>query len=395
MNKTWPLVPLGEVLTQVSDSHVVKADQKYPNFGIFSFGRGLFPKPPILGLESRATTLYRVRKSQFVYSRLFAFEGAYGLVAPEFDGHFVSNEYPVFECDQSRVEPRYILACFKRASVWEEVSKLSTGLGDRRRRIHPNQLLTHCIPLPPLPEQQRIVAKVEDLTARIEDSRRLKTESWEDSGILWKAGAELVIRALPSRHWQALSGVVDIRGGGTPSKDNPAFWNGTIPWVSPKDMKHREITKSEDHITDAALSGSAIRLHPVGVVLIVIRGMILAHTFPSAVLRVPATINQDMKALYPRNGLLPEYLCAVLWALNDDVMENVDRSSHDTRKLVTSKLQAMRVPVPNPSEQQRLVAHLNDLQSQVDALKALQTQSAAELDALLPSILDKAFKGEL
>ena len=121
----------------------------------------------------------------------------------------------------------------------------------------------------------------------------------------------------------------------------------------------------------------------------------LTGRFPVAVLRVSATINQDMKALYPRQGLLPEYLCVVLWALNDDALEMVDRSSHDTRKLVTPKLQAFRIPVPSPQEQRRIIAYLDDLQAKVDSLKALQAQSAAELDALLPSILDKAFKGEL
>jgi Type I restriction modification DNA specificity domain len=56
-----------------------------------------------------------------------------------------------------------------------------------------------------------------------------------------------------------------------------------------------------------------------------------------------------------------------------------------------------RVPVPLPSldEQRRIVAYLDDLQAKVDSLKRLQTETAAELDALLPSVLDRAFKGEL
>jgi type I restriction enzyme S subunit len=81
--------------------------------------------------------------------------------------------------------------------------------------------------------------------------------------------------------------------------------------------------------------------------------------------------------------------------MNDDALGLVDRSSHDTRKPVTPKLRAFRLPVPPVPEQRRIVAYLDDLQAKVDCVKALQGQTKAELDALLPSILDKAFKGEL
>lgn len=59
------------------------------------------------------------------------------------------------------------------------------------------------------------------------------------------------------------------------------------------------------------------------------------------------------------------------------------------------QLKAFRVFKPPLPEQRRIVAYLNNLQAKVDALKRLQAETAAELDALLPSILDKAFKGEL
>ena len=132
----WPMVPLVDVLRQVVDSHPVRTDQIYPNFGIYSFGRGLFAKPPISGAVTSAKSLYRARKGSFVYSRLFAFEGAYGLVPEEFDGCFVSNEYPMFECDLSRLLASYLAAYFKTPGVWEQTAQLSTGMGDRRRRIH-------------------------------------------------------------------------------------------------------------------------------------------------------------------------------------------------------------------------------------------------------------------
>ena len=122
--------------------------------------------------------------------------------------------------------------------------------------------------------------------------------------------------------------------------------------------------------------------------------MILVHNFPSRS-PVAATINQDMKALYPKLGISPEYLCLTLWALNDDALEMVDRSQPRYQPgIFTPKFQLSYSRAPLP-EQRRIVAYLDDLQAKVDCLKALQAQTHAELDALLPSILDKAFNGEL
>lgn len=158
--KTWPKVALGELLRPANEPVRVEQDKSYPNFGIYSFGRGLFSKPPINGLSTSAGTLYRVRAGNFIYSRLFAFEGSYGLVDASFDGYFVSNEYPSFLIDRSRLEPGFLKAYFQFPKVWQDIAMGSKGVGSRRIRVQPDKVLAHCIPLPPLPEQQALVARL-------------------------------------------------------------------------------------------------------------------------------------------------------------------------------------------------------------------------------------------
>jgi len=87
---------------------------------------------------------------------LFAFEGAYGLVDDEYDGLFVSNEYPTFDCDHDRVRAEFLYAYFKSPSVWREVAVGSKGLGHRRQRVQPEQVLAHRLWLPPLAWQEQI-----------------------------------------------------------------------------------------------------------------------------------------------------------------------------------------------------------------------------------------------
>lgn len=151
--------------------------------------------------------------------------------------------------------------------------------------------------------------------------------------------------------------LVSFQGGGTPDKGNPDFWTGgTIPWVSPKDMKVDRIADSEDHITEAAVDGSATRLLPTGSVLVVVRGMILAHTLPVAVTTGPVTLNQDIKGLVCGARILPEYLHAVLTGQAGGLLSLADSSAHGTKKLETEVLQRLEVPCPPLAVQRRIVA---------------------------------------
>jgi type I restriction enzyme, S subunit len=171
--KGWQRVQLGEIMDHVDDSHQVQADQTFPNLGIYSFGRGLFHKPPIDGTLTSATTLRRVRKGQFIYSRLFAFEGAYGFVTDEFDGYFVSNEYPTFDCDPHRVRAEFVAAYFKSPTVWKGLAAGSKGLGDRRQRVQPDKILSHTVWLPPLEWQDRIA----EVQAQVDPLKKLQAQT--------------------------------------------------------------------------------------------------------------------------------------------------------------------------------------------------------------------------
>lgn len=164
--KAWPQVPLCELLRPANDPVAVRQDHQYPNFGIYSFGRGLFAKPPIDGMQTSASTLYRVRSGNFIYSRLFAFEGSYGLVDEAFHGHYVSNEYPSFEIDRSRLSPGFLKAYFRFPETWRAIAMGSKGVGSRRIRVQPDKVLEHRIPLPPLAEQQSLVARLDALTEK-------------------------------------------------------------------------------------------------------------------------------------------------------------------------------------------------------------------------------------
>lgn len=171
-----------------------------------------------------------------------------------------------------------------------------------------------------------------------------------------------------------LGSIGDIVGGGTPSKSNPEFWNGDIPWVSPKDMKQDYISDAADKISRAALESSATKLVKTDSLLIVVRGMILAHSFPVAITTAEVTINQDMKAI-ELGKLSPAYVLVMMKGMKPDFLRLVERSSHGTCKLVSARLWATLLPIPPLAEQARIVFKVRELTAILDTLK-LQLSNA-------------------
>jgi len=190
--------------------------------------------------------------------------------------------------------------------------------------------------------------------------------------------------------WSSIATLGEIRGGGTPSKRNSAFWGGQVPWVSPKDMKRDLIGESRDYVTDAAVAGSSVKRIPPGSVLMVVRGMILAHSFPTALTTAEVTINQDMKALLPFDGRLAPYLLLATKGHKHDVLNLVERSTHGTCKLPTKSLFPMPMGIPPLAEQHRIVARVDELMGLLDRLEAARTARdttrAAARDAALAAL---------
>lgn len=169
----WRRERLDAVMQASADRVEVHFDGSYPNVGIYSFGRGLFAKPPIQGDSSSAKALNRIHAGQFIYSRLFAFEGAYAVVGREFDGCYVSTEFPAFDVDPTQLDARWLAVYLRSPDRWMELASKSKGLGVRRQRVSVESVLSYEVWLPPIEEQQAIVRVVGDIAAT--RSRRTST----------------------------------------------------------------------------------------------------------------------------------------------------------------------------------------------------------------------------
>jgi type I restriction enzyme S subunit len=185
-----------------------------------------------------------------------------------------------------------------------------------------------------------------------------------------------------------LSDVAILSSGGTPSKGNAAFWDGDIPWVSPKDMKLNHITCAEDNITRAAISESAARIVGSNSVLAVVRSGILAHTFPVATLARDVSFNQDIKAITPKNGsLLPAFLFWMLKGQEDQILRVGVKKGATVHSLANGFLEALRFPLPPIDEQQRIVGLLN----RAAEIRRRAAAARAKARAIIPALFLATF----
>lgn len=184
-------------------------------------------------------------------------------------------------------------------------------------------------------------------------------------------------------------------GGGTPSKTEPRFWNGDIPWVSPKDMKRARIADSTDHITQEALSVSPAALLPPGAVLIVTRSGILAHTLPVAVTDAAVTVNQDLRALVPSRRVHAHYVAAALRAHAQAILDSCSKNGTTVHSVDARKLAAFRLPLAPSGEQQRVVDAIDSYFSRLDEAEAALERVTRNLRRYRASILHAAVEGRL
>jgi type I restriction enzyme, S subunit len=159
-------------------------------------------------------------------------------------------------------------------------------------------------------------------------------------------------------------------GGGTPDKGNIEYWNGEIPWVSPKDMKSSEVVNTEDHITKAGLDSSAAKLVETGAVLIVMRSGILRHSIPVAINRVPVTLNQDMRALIPASALEPRYLARLIEGHQRQFLNVWSKEGTTVESLESDLVADTEIAMPPLLQQRAIADYLDRETAQLDELVA-------------------------
>lgn len=242
------------------------------------------------------------------------------------------------------------------------------------------------IPLPPF-DIQKHIADTLDKTQEIIDGHKKQLAELDNliKSVFYEMFGDLILNDM---NWE-LSTVekvcTDIIGGGTPSKSNPGYYIGNIPWVTPKDMKSIEVFDSIDHINMNAINNSSAKLIPVNSILMVIRSGILKRTLPVAINKVEVAVNQDMKAFIVSDKIRPEYLLFYFIMTQSNILRHVRSVTADNIEF--NLIKNLVLPLPPYSIQNKFA----EIVTKIEEQKAIVKQAITESENLFNSLMSEYF----
>lgn len=286
------------------------------------------------------------KKGDVIFGRRRAYQRK--LAIAEFDG-ICSAHAMVVRAKPKMILPEF-LPFFLQSDMFMERA-IEISVGSLSPTINWKTLRVQEFPLPPIDEQKRIA----EILWAADETVEQWTEAYRQAESALNSTRSQILQELSQT--EACVSLKDVGrwvSGGTPSRSRSDFWNGDFPWVSPKDMKQDVISDSEEKLTDTALNGR-VTILPSESILIVVRGMILAHTFPVALTGREVTFNQDMKGIIPNSDFSAEFVFHWFKDNSTRILQATEESTHGTKRLATDVLYGMQIPKPSPAKQEMAV----------------------------------------
>ncbi|NEO25595.1 MAG: hypothetical protein F6K03_01515 [Kamptonema sp. SIO4C4] len=395
-------VALREVLALKRRWFTPEPDELYTEIGVRSYGKGIFHKTPISGLDLGTKRVLRLEPGDLVFNNVFAWEGAVAVAGLKEIGMIGSHRFVTFRPKPGRCNVDYLQYYFTHGEGLEIAQRASPGSAGRNRTFGIERFLRQSIVLPPLEEQLRIVATIEYFAAKIEEARQLRLQAVTECAALLKSARRTIIGEGPTDSWKRLGDVIDdIENGWSPAcQKHPASdgnWGvikvGAVSFGTFDPTENKELPPTLEPKPEYELKPGDFLMSRANTRALV-GACALINDTPRRLMLCDKIFRFKFK---PTGALEARYLDHALKspALRAQIEAGATGTSPTMKNIAKGKILNLRLPVPELSRQRSIVTYLDGLQSRVDRLKALQQRTAAELDALLPSILDKAFKGEL
>lgn len=391
MKANWQQIPLGEVISHRKEFIEINDLEKYKRCRVKIHAQGIVLRDEVSGIEIKTKRQQVCRVGEFLVAEIDAKVGGYGIVPENLNNSIVSSHYFLFEINENLLNRKFLDFVTRTKSFSEQINAQGST---NYAAIRPKEVLGYKIPLPPIEEQQRIVARIDELAGKIEEARGLREEIFRDSQRLFQTTTNNIFKAdgrtsvgdfatiqsgyAFKSHWFAENGIPLVR--------NVNIGHGRIVWNQtvyiPEDRKN-EFGRFELKAGDILISLDR-PIISTGVKV----ARVLERDLPSLLLQRVGRVQFQSKEVYP------EYF--LKWLQSFSFISAIDPGRSNGVPHISQKdIEKIKFSLPPIEEQKQIVAYLDGLQAKVEAVKKLQAETQAELDALMPSILDKAFKGEL
>ena len=418
--RKYPMARIGSFLVKSKDIIEVQDDVKYRQITIKINNGGVVPRnngETILGSKIGTKRQHVVHAGQFIMSKIYARNGAYGIVPEELDGAIVTNDFPVFDVNTEKIIPQFLVLVSTTEKFIEFARKCSSGTTNRKR-IDIDAFLNQQIPLPSITEQEDIVRqyyRASETTKKIEEKivientdvlkywietlgiDILSKERIEDGKLSFTRFSSISQWGIDfinekksqeefSKYFKSLkiSDICKIGSGGTPTRSNKKYYSGTIPWIKTGELNNDIVVDSEEKITQEALENSSAKLYPANCIVMAMYGATIGKT---AKLGIAATTNQACAVLYDIDSSIvdTDYLWFYLQTQTEKFKELAYGGAQPNINagIVADYL----IPVPSLIEQRNMVEHTKGVRALVQSLKMEMLKKTEETKKMINSIL--------
>lgn len=396
-----PLIKLGDVLVQNTDYISTPEFRIYPKLSVKLYGRGVVLDAPVDGASLKMKRHQLARSGQVILSEIWGKKGALGLVPPAGDGALCTSHFFLFDPMIADVEPGWLELIFRANYLQPQLESDARGTTGYAA-VRPKTFLNCVIPLPSLDEQRRIVHRIRELAAKVELACMLAVESREESARLIPGWLSSKTNAQREGLTETTIGeVIDsLDAGWSPQCESFPAREGqwgvlkttSVQWLHFNPAENKELPSTLSPKPSLAVSAGDVlvtRAGPrkrVGVVACVRTG------------EPKLTISDKLLRLRPKTDVItPRFLeLAIASPAAQEYLVRRKTGLADAQVNISQEiLRATPLIVPPIHEQNRIVEEFDRLQNTVQRLQMIQGNASAELDALLPAILDHAFRGEL
>jgi type I restriction enzyme, S subunit len=417
-NDNFELMPIGSFLIKSRFKILIEDEKTYQRVTVKINNNGVVPRDTEIGKNIGTKQQYLIKTGQFLMSKIDARNGAFGLVPENLEGAIVTNDFPVFDIDHSVINPEFLVLITTTKEFIKFAQSCSSGTTNRQR-IDIDMFLNVNIPLPSLPEQNRIVeAYNEKIKLATEQERRadllekdIKDYLFKIIGIsnensqnsLREKGLRIVsyseinkwgldfigkIRNKVQNGFQVyrIKNLCKISSGGTPSRSRKQYYNGNIPWIKTGELNDVILYDTEEKITEEGLNNSSAKLYPVNSLVVAMYGATIGKT---AKLGIESSTNQA---------------CAVLFDINNDIIDTdflwlyIQSQIDELKKLAYGSAQPnlnagtianFKVYVPDLDLQKEIVEHIFLMKSEI---KLLREKSAKNKYTAIKEFENEIFK---
>lgn len=382
MSKAWSLVALSNIAEPVSRSIPVQPGTQYRTIGVKWWGGGAYERETIDGARTAAKTLSIVKAGDLIINKIWVRHGSTAIATESVDGCAASGEFPTFILNRKVIEPRWLHWLTQTRGFWNDCAELSRGTSGKNR-IKPELFLTIHIPLPPLSEQRLIVERIEELAVKIEEARRLRLQAVEEAEAVSRSIIFGDLNAVPT----PMHELVKPRGHDVQVKADQTYHFAGVycfgrgVFIGQKksgmDFAYKQLCRlnASNFVYPKLMAWEGA----LGVVPKECDGLYVSPEFPVFEVNEELVLPETLDVYFRTPSIWPMLSGA-------STGTNVRR-----RRLNPKDFLAYKIPLPSMNTQHRL----RQVMQKTDALKHIQADTLAELDAMLPSILDKAFRGEL